>query len=1796
MGRTDDGAGPRGVSALASAVRERLRSYRGTRLTEPRPCPDCGEDDYRKHGLRKRTFAVLVDGDDHEEVTVESRRFWCRNCERTVSADLSPFFYEDCLYGKPVVDLCLALSAGLSYGAVEDRLQDLGVQVDADTVARYEERVGSVECEEHVGSAEYQEQVEPAEPADPADEAAFVERAVRSVFDGIPTAKRDGENGGTAHDTGVDDGDAPSPERAAPAVDTPTLGDHEEAVTEVLDLLLRRSELLALVREGPTPRSEVVATSHRARSTADRALSELADAGLVARRDDGYVTTLAGRLALDRYREFLDAGWESDAVELVVQRRSVLARLCEGPAWKPALVDATGRSRSTVDRAVRSLAEAGLVERRSDGFAATPAGRDVLVGVDSVLADFEAVLSARAVLSTLPHDCDVPLSVVRDAAVESEDARYRLFEVLSERLADADRYRALLPKVVDSRHLRLVHSRVHRDGLASEVVADASVVERVREELPYVAGELAAAEGFAFRQGETPPFALLLASDGPTPDGTDETDGSDGRRAADTRPEGSTTVVLATYGEDVAGVLVTDSEAAVEWATGCFAARAAAARPATETLRAAPATADLPRLTGDRLPARLRDQGFVRVDPEELDRRTPMEPATAWRSGLGLAEVRAGYAVERRRDGAAVADRLLDRLGAGANVVLLGPPGSGKSTTCKRVACRWAASGTGLAIYRETGRGTPFEAAGALEALLERRTEPVLVVVEDAVRPATNAVLEVVERFEGQEDVAFLLDARTREWHDPEGPVDARLAAVRREHVETVHVPALTEADCERLVERVGELTGDVPPVRPTDLLADVRETGSQGDEDGATPGGVFLLFHRLARHVDPLAGRDGGDVPSSLDEHVDRVGTDLADVGDRALDAGVVVGVLNAAGVAVDPAYVHAVAGRDAADHDAVRSALDHLEGEILFPAGDGATYRSIHETWSVEFLARLRETEGEAAATRRFCRCLSGVLALADDPGLRERVARAVDEPAALERVAADPAAWCAETVERLFALGRQRPKLAPLFETGAAVGVDLPAACPGDVERWSQVWLGRMLLEGGYYERAGWAFEALDASDASDSPDASDASDGSAGDRDVAGARLLGLWEATYERGDYETAREYATAALDRAREWDRPTLRARAHAALGRIANRRSDYRAARAHIQQALGIFDAVGERYRAAETVDALGEVAAEQGDFEDARECNRRSLAAFEALGDRHGQADALLNLARIAWELGDYATAREHARRSLEIYRTIGDRHGEANSLGNLGILARDRGHHEDAHEYYRRCRELYDELDDRRGEATSLLNLGVATQDLGEYADADEHYRRSLDRYRDLGDRHGEAASHSNLGGVARFRGDYGAADEHFRRSLAIKRDLGDRNGQAHELQNLAVLARCRGDYRVARDYFRRSIALYERLDNRKLLGSCLLDLAVLDRQRGAFGRARDRVEDAMAHFEDLGMAPQEAEALAERARLEKLTGDLDAARDHARQCLDRARERGTWRIHQAGRVVAASVQLCRGDHEAAERRLSAVLDTDDRSSRELPRWTAAAHRALATVRRRRGDFEAAERHLSAARDRCPDRPSGLARCRLERARLARDRGDFGVAADHAEAMLDVARDLRSPQLVADASIVRGACARGGADLGVEDERATTGEHHATAEAHLDRALAVARSVGYAVGEIRAQRVRGWRARGMGDLAAAEGRLRAAGDLAAGTGHGFEAALATVGRGAVALDRGAPAAAHDRFAAAAERLREMGLLPAASADEGHRDAFERLLEAVPGATFVTEADRERVRRELRGALADD
>jgi tetratricopeptide (TPR) repeat protein/predicted transcriptional regulator/energy-coupling factor transporter ATP-binding protein EcfA2 len=1224
-----------------------------------------------------------------------------------------------------------------------------------------------------------------------------------------------------------------------------------------------------------------------------------------------------------------------ESIKLVSKRELILKILADERLSKPELVERVDSSRSTIDRAIRALEEAGYVTRKRSGYETTVVGRLARKRYQAFLAEEQTISDAMAVLSGLPDKPALPMSLCQQGTAKRFDVEYELFEQLAADLREADRYRAILPEVVDSRQIRLCHRLALEDELDVELLVDRDRLRRLGYEYPTLCAELADAGALRALE-ESPPFALSMVG---------------GHR--DAVDNGSKTTLRVISDDEEGGgvgILETTADEPVEWGEQFYRSRRQESQPGDNAIEAVAPAAKPASLADGGLPLSLRSEGIVRVDADHAEDVEPMEPTTAWRAGLGLAEVQAGYALPRRSgddsDAEWLADQLFEQLHGESPIALLGPPGCGKSTVCKQVACDWPQRTGGTVLYRESGRGDPLDSIATLQQIIEReqRTGPVLVVVEDAVRAEANAIFELLDQLQGSEDVFVLLDARTGEWTDPEEfPIDARLEAIRQEGVTVTHVPRLTNAECERFVEQVETLTDRELAVSPTEILDEIHEMTREtvGGDEHAIAGEVFLLFHRLARTFEPL---DHNQSTTVLEAHVERIRAELANRGETALAVGIVANVCNAAGLKLDAAYLYIPALAEAGDHVDVQAALEVLEDECLFDQPGTSAYRGIHESWSVIFLEQVLSETTNAAM--QFGRALTRLLWLADKPQQRSELIDTLGETPALSEITLNPTAWVEETVEAIFELGRTHPKLAALFETGDASSIRLPESSPDRLGQKCLIWLGRICYNAGLYDRSERIFDQLPA-------------DGTDAELEL----RLGLASIAEKRGEFETARTHAVRGKELAGTLGDIGAKARSERLLGTVAENQGKYDAAQEHLERSQELCERNELWLELSRVLNELGNVARNTSELDSPEEYYRRSLEIEEKRSDRREKAASLHNLGNSAWRRGELNRAEEYYRRSLEIEEELGDRQGKARSLDSLGLVAWRRGELNRAKKHHRQSLAISEELGDRQGKALSFTNLGIVAQHGGDLDRAQEYFQRSLEVSEELDDKQGEARSLGNLGVTTWHSGELEQAREYHQRSLEIYDELGDRHGKSRSLGNLGDVAQDRGEIDRAEQYHRQTLEISEGLNDKHGKVEAHLNLGIVAIRSTDCSRAREHLEMAQSISQDVGDTQLEVKAKLYVGVVAHLRDDRDRAQNHLTDAIDRAEmlETPIWQATALG--ILGAVEIATGATAEGRERCEDALDKlREEAPVSTPRGVEVLWQQIVAERERKNDERA------------------------------------------------------------------------------------------------------------------------------------------------------------------------------------------------------------------------------------------
>lgn len=234
--------------------------------------------------------------------------------------------------------------------------------------------------------------------------------------------------------------------------------------------------------------------------------------------------------------------------DVVAKRQDVLAALETGMR-KPELVDRLSKSRSTVDRAIDELQQAGLVERDGSRYLATYAGRQALAAYEGYLDRLDVLAEAQPVLSALPPDVDINPAVLEGAqvVVSTPEAPEAPMEAPMEYVTGATHFWGTGPTVLP-RHFELMRDLVGQET-ETELVLTRSVIEALTETYADDFEALSGAEELSlYVTDETMSFAVWTAE---SPDRT-----------------GSGIVVYDDTG--VAGVINNDTEAMNEWVESVY--------------------------------------------------------------------------------------------------------------------------------------------------------------------------------------------------------------------------------------------------------------------------------------------------------------------------------------------------------------------------------------------------------------------------------------------------------------------------------------------------------------------------------------------------------------------------------------------------------------------------------------------------------------------------------------------------------------------------------------------------------------------------------------------------------------------------------------------------------------------------------------------------------------------------------------------------------------------------------------------------------------------------------------------------------------------------------------------------------------------------------------------------------------------------------------------------------------------------------------------------------------------------
>lgn len=244
------------------------------------------------------------------------------------------------------------------------------------------------------------------------------------------------------------------------------------------------------------------------------------------------------------------AEFPADLVSLFARRDALLRSLADGPVRKSDLVDRLDVSRSTIDRSVRELTAAGVIERGDAGYELTLRGRLLFEEYQRFHDRARGVDRSDGILEVLPADAPVDPVLLADATVTESTRRapYEPVEAHLELVTSATSMR-LVSTAATGQYVDVVRQRVVDGGMEVSVACAPHVLDRLVAEYSDALQEAFETGRVELRELESsPPFSLAVV------------DHADGR-----------CVSVLVYADDgIRGHLRNDDPAAVEWGEAFF--------------------------------------------------------------------------------------------------------------------------------------------------------------------------------------------------------------------------------------------------------------------------------------------------------------------------------------------------------------------------------------------------------------------------------------------------------------------------------------------------------------------------------------------------------------------------------------------------------------------------------------------------------------------------------------------------------------------------------------------------------------------------------------------------------------------------------------------------------------------------------------------------------------------------------------------------------------------------------------------------------------------------------------------------------------------------------------------------------------------------------------------------------------------------------------------------------------------------------------------------------------------------
>lgn len=345
-------------------------------------------------------------------------------------------------------------------------------------------------------------------------------------------------------------------------------------------------------------------------------------------------------------------------------------------------------------------------------------------------------------------------------------------------------------------------------------------------------------------------------------------------------------------------------------------------------------------------------------------------PTQYWRLGFTLPSIMSDLPVSRKTaDGESVTDELIEELRSNIGRIIIGRPGSGKSTICKQVACKWYQRDIGPVLYRESGHGSVTDEA-ALKRTIENTPpdQSLLVVIEDICDPEHIELIEPLVESR-RENVRYLFDARTT---NIENLLDShKFDTVRSKQTASTlltkfgqyTVPSIDEEECRKIISKYEQVTGDE--------VVGSAESIYQRIENSTEVGQMLMFAYEISSENSELEDSKLTGLEIDVSNKYGPVSNPVTQDDELGLGQynpsllyklGFSINLYNVLDIPLSEELLVSI-GEDGEERNETRRILDSLNGWMIFESDSDGVFETFHELWSVYYLRKVLKDRTTAA-----------------------------------------------------------------------------------------------------------------------------------------------------------------------------------------------------------------------------------------------------------------------------------------------------------------------------------------------------------------------------------------------------------------------------------------------------------------------------------------------------------------------------------------------------------------------------------------------------------------------------------------------------------------------------------------------------------------------------------------------------------------------------------------------------------------------------------------------------------------